>query len=84
VTSRSIETPPVVDQYAIHARSIIEGKRPVPKRAVLVEFYDDNDASAVTYGMDDAATATELVALVLCAISVLSGAGSVLNAQASN
>lgn len=84
MTEKAIVEPGVVDQYAVHARAIIDGKRPVPKRAVLVEFFEGMDASAVSYGMADDATANEHLAQVLAAVGVLSGVASTLNAQASN
>ena len=84
MTGRKIEDPSVIDQLVGHARAIVDGKRATPRRAVLVEFYDGNNASVISYGISHDASAAEHVALALSAMNVLVGAACDLNANASN
>lgn len=84
MTGRKIEDPSVIDQLVGHARAIVDGKRESPRRAVLVEFYDGNHASVISYGVSNDASAAEHLALALAAMNVLTGAARDLNADASN
>lgn len=84
MTERKIEDPSVIDQFVGHARSIVDGKRATPRRAVLVEFYDGDDASVISYGISHEAGASENLSLALAAMNVLAGAARELNADASN
>lgn len=76
--------PELVDQYIMHTTSILNGERPKPIRAVMVEFFDGKQASAAAYGMGETVCAKETLAQVLAAIHVLSDVAVKLNAQASN
>lgn len=86
MTGRTIEEPSVIDQFVGHARAIVDGKRASPRRAVLVlvEFYDGNNASVISYGVSNDASSAEHLALALAAMNVLTGAACDLNADASN
>lgn len=84
MTGRKIEDPSVIDQFVGHARAIVDGKRASPRRAVLVEFYDGNNASVISYGVSNDASSAEHLALALAAMNVLTGAARDLNADASN
>ena len=81
---RVITAPAVVDQYAVHTKSILDGERRAPSRAVLVEFYPDGSYFAQTYGMDHGTTTRELLGQVLQASEVLAGVAASLNAEATH
>lgn len=84
MTKHAIPDPAVIEQYAGHARAIIDGRLATPRRAVLIEFYDGDDASVIFYGISHEAGASENLSLALAAMNVLAGAARELNADASN